>query len=466
MRRNTQALAVPALLLSLTLAGTPHAQTAPAPDAVASSKADVSDVPEMPQVADPMLEPVAPPAHVLSSWRDAITMVRARSTVLHSAEAQVEQAEGLQTSALAGALPKLSATGNIYRLMTPPPSNAAFKPPEINITASLDLRQPLFNLPAWNGISAAKARTRAAALTSADTQRQLLGSVAGAAITVITANRIAESSRVSLSSALSTLDLTKRRAALGAASAVDVLRAEQEVSTSRAQVVSADEQLRQAREALGNTLGDPVQWDVSDAIRLEDLERDAMKVCHPVDSLDTRTDIRSAQKSVDAAQKDRTSVDYSFAPSIDLTSSLGYFNYTFRSPSFEHFAWTLGAVATWALFDGGDRYGQMRQRDAAETIAKETLTQTRRNASLQVTQADRAVLVAVQNLEVSTKTRDLAKESARLARIAFINGSGTSFDLVDQARRLREAEIDLVIKNFNVFQARIAAFLAKANCSI
>ena len=67
---------------------------------------------------------------------------------------------------------------------------------------------------------------------------------------------------------------------------------------------------------------------------------------------------------------------------------------------------------------------------------------------------------------MSTTARNIAKESQRLSRLAFINGNGTSFDLVDSARRLREAEIDVLIKEFQVFQARLTAFLSRSNCAI
>ena len=67
---------------------------------------------------------------------------------------------------------------------------------------------------------------------------------------------------------------------------------------------------------------------------------------------------------------------------------------------------------------------------------------------------------------MSQHARDIAKERARLSRIAFVNGSGTSFDLVDSAKQLREAEIDLLNQQFAVFRAEIAAFLAKSDCSI
>ena len=78
----------------------------------------------------------------------------------------------------------------------------------------------------------------------------------------------------------------------------------------------------------------------------------------------------------------------------------------------------------------------------------------------------RAVKVAKVNLEVFAKSREIAAETARLARVAFINGSGTSFDLVDTASRQRQAEIDLTVREFELLRARVAAFLALASCKV
>ena len=85
---------------------------------------------------------------------------------------------------------------------------------------------------------------------------------------------------------------------------------------------------------------------------------------------------------------------------------------------------------------------------------------------IEVVQATRAVDVAKANLGVSEKSREIARQSARLSRIAFAAGQGSSFDLVDSARRLREAEIDTAIKEFELVRARIAALLALASCDV
>jgi outer membrane protein TolC len=247
---------------------------------------------------------------------------------------------------------------------------------------------------------------------------------------------------------------------------VDVLRAEQEVATSRAQLVAGDEAVRQARETLGLALGVTGQYGVAADVNLDDLGRTARQLCREVPTVDTRADILVAKKAVEAAKRDRTTVDYTFLPTVNLLSSLAYSSTVIRSPNFEHVFWTVGAQAKWNIFDGGDRYGQQRQKEAAQTIAQETLIQAHRQAETEAIQTERNILVSQATLEVATGARDIAKESARLSRVAFLNGSGTSFDLVDSAKRLREAEIDLLNKEFGVFQAKIAAFLAKADCSI
>jgi outer membrane protein TolC len=446
-------------------AGQPAPGTPAAPAPPPGGAAPATGIPPMPDVTDPMLEPVPPAEHALSSWRDALRHVRMRSTTLHIAQAKVEQAEGDSRSEWAKALPTLTANGSLLHQFLRPEINP-FNIPATQVNGTIDLRQPVFNLPAWHGIGTAKEKERSAALSEKDVQRILLGTIARNAVLVITSERIAESTRVSLALALSTANLTKRRAALGAANAVDVLRTEQEVSNARANVVNGDETLRKARESLGADLGYTGQWGVSPDIRVEDLERTAAQICKPVPSIDSRADVRAAKKALDAAERGRTAVDYAYAPTVDLTSQVAYTNFRLRSPSGDYIAWSAGAVATWSIFDGGNRYGLARKAEGVRAEAQENLTQAQRKATLETIQAERSILVARATLEVSTKTRDIAKEQARLSQIAYINGSGTSLELIDSTSRLRAAEIDLLNKQFGVFQAQLAAFLAKADCSI
>ena len=234
--------------------------------------------------------------------------------------------------------------------------------PATQLGASLGLVQPIVDFGAWYGVGTAKEREHVAELSQADTQRQLLGIVAQAVVGVVTATRVSESSRVSLMSALSTRDLTKKRFDLGAASAVDALRAEQEVALTRAQIVTADEQLRLARESLGAALGDTQGWGVAADIHLEELRETAAQICTLVDGVDTRSDILAAKGSVNAADRDRKAIDYTYLPTLDLTSTLSYTNTVSFSPNGEHVNWTVAGQLSWLLYDGGDRYGASAPR--------------------------------------------------------------------------------------------------------
>jgi outer membrane protein TolC len=391
------------------------------------------------------------------------------------AKARVEQARGASRETLADSLPSLTGIGAIERhlLFGTGTKNTGdtieqgvrIPDPATYWSATLSLRQPLLALQAWHDRGTTQRAVKAAELSSADTERLILATVADNIVSVVTAERLAEISRVSLRSSLATLELTKRRSELGAASSLDVLRTEREVSLNRAQVVGADEALRRAREDLGMSLGEPVPWSVTPDIHLDSLAKDAKSLCVLVGDVNQRADVQAASMNAEVAARAKTSADYKIAPTVDFVSDL---TYTTQKPTAnnEHVQWTIGALLTVPFYDGGSRYGTRQQAEAGAEIARQELSQVKRQAQLDVAQASRSVGVALSNLEVSQKTRDIARETARLAQVGFENGSGTSFDLVDTARSYREAEIDLAIKEFQVIRAQIAALLAQANCNI
>ncbi len=452
------------------------ATTTPAAPIAPAAPAEHGPVDQnLPQVTDAMLQPVPPPAHIIGSWRQALKMVRAQASTIQISRAQVEQAEGQARQALGRALPTLTANANIthhiltgqgYYFGTGGLTKGTIPSPSTRWGAGLELRVPVLDPQLWYDTRTARDSTHAARLSEKDTERLVLGNVADAIVTVVTSERLAEVSRVSLRSSLSTLNLTKRRAALGAATAVDVLRAEQEVALARSQVVSSDESLRRARESLGLALGSSDEYGVRPDIKLDSLARDAQATCRVEPDIDQRADIEAARAKVGVARRNVNSIDWQYLPTLDFVSDLNYIDVSRYSPNGKHVTWTIGGVLSWRLYDGGVRYGQREQNEGSLRIAQQNLAEARRQAKVQVAQAERAVRVAEANLAVSTRSRDLAQKNARLSRLAFINGTGTSFDLVDAAKRLREANLDLAVKQFEVVRARIAALLALASCNI
>jgi outer membrane protein TolC len=445
----------------------PAAAAAPSPAAASPGLAE----PKLPDVDDPMLAPPVEAPRLLRSWQEALTLLRTQSPALKTSLARVDQAAARSRQSLAAALPSLGARAEARQelLLTRGSDpitgeRRLFPDPSGGYGAGLSLVVPLFAPQAWYDRGTAERAVDQVRLETSEIERQIVAAVADAIVNAVTGERLAEVTRVSLRSALSTLDLNKRRAALGASSTLDVLRAEQEVERARLEVVTADEALLRTREALGIALGSSEAWGVTTGIQLDTLAHDARRHCRQVGKVEQRPDVLAANSNVALVGRQKGSVDWSFWPTLAATSDLQY--YGAEQGNQLHWSWTIGAVLNWTLYDGGLRYGQRDEAAANLKVAREQLTETRLNAELEVNRAFRAVKVADASLAVSARAREISAETARLARIAYINGSGTSFDLVDNARLLREAELDLAIKEFTVLRARVAALLALADCDL
>ncbi len=426
----------------------------------------------MPDVSDALLDTPPAAANVLQSWQQALMLVRDQSVDMRLARVNVQLAEAQVRAALAPALPQLLGTAGVtkYLLKGEVPNAAGtgttnIPDPSLYWNAQVALTVPIFHPYEWSSYGSAKDAVEATRLSVKETERQVVGGLANVVINVVTAERLAEVSRTSLRAALSTLDLTKRRAALGASNTLDVLRVEGEASLARAQVVTATEVLMDAREALGTALGSSQSWGVMPDIKLDSLSEDAQKVCHPEQDISSRTDVRTANANLGVNERRLKAIDYTYMPRLDGVSAL-----SFQDPNFainnRPTNWTIGALLTWNLYDGGLRGAQRMTAAANVGGAKAELAETRRAASLQVTQALRNVHVAEANFAVATKTRDINAETVRLTKISFLNGSGTSFDLVLTERQLRVSEADLAVKEFGVLQAKIAALLALSTCNL
>ncbi len=457
---------LPLLLLSLVTRealAQPVPGTDPEPPVAPPSKTDAS--------ADAMLTPIGPAKRTLEGWEQALALASADDPDYSIALLEIERSLGEERQALGGALPTLTGTGNVTfhivrddvsvfdsttgatRTLTIPSSPTA--------SASLVFRQPLIAARVWYGIGTASRATDAARLSADDRRRRIVAGVAEAIVAVVTAERISETNRVGLRAALERLTLQRRRLELGSGTLLDVVRFEQDVVAARGTLIEGDETLRQARERLGLSLGSVEPFGVKPDISLDDIERTVSRMCKG-DSLESRSDILALKAQKEIAERAVTDADLLYVPTADLTSTA-----TVSSEDLvgdKNYAWSIQGVLTIPIWDGGVRYGVRRSAKAVVEQQQQRLTSLTRAATVEVGQAERSVLVATASLEVATKARDLAAETDRLAQRAFENGASTSFDLVDAARRLREAELTLAVRELELVRSKIAAVLARASC--
>jgi outer membrane protein TolC len=464
-------------------AAAPSAATAPAP------------APPPILLDDEMLAPPPRAAKVLNNWREALQYILARSVDVATAEQEVLRAEGMQRVALAMALPSLTGNVNVTGQLIPVVtatvaplnlpttlggvpitslttpllnyvnglSSLTPAPPNPSVLASLTASQPILAPRAWHGIKTAELGVTSNKLALEDKTRTIFAGVASSIISVFTAERTAEVNRSGLRSALERLNLTQRQLALGSGTPLDVLRTQSDEAAARATLVSGDEALLEAREALGLALGFREAYGVPPTISLDEIDQTIKNICAPI-PLEERADIKKARNDIEIARRGITDAWLQFSPTATLSSTASVENGE-QAITGKLGAWSISGVLTIPFWDGGARYGNLKIAKVQHEEAKLTFEAAIRSADINVQQALRSVAVAEKERAVSIRARDVAKEIARLTLRSFEVGSGTSFDVVTAAQTERAAELDLVAKDFALIQAKLSAVLALSNCA-
>ena len=454
----------------------------PAPFAPALALSGPLAVPAPPPVADPMLLPVPPPKRVISTWAEAEQLLRSRSTNLKIALDQVLEAEGQTMVAFAQYLPSFGGcaggssappgcinatfahqllTRTTVQNVTGEPSSSVVPIPN-TLSASLTLSQDIINVQEFDQIGINRLMEDSSRLAVNDTRRTLDLSLANQIVAVVTAERSAEINRVGLRVALEQLELTKTKASLGAGTNLDVVRAKQNATNARVALVNGDEALRQAREALGLTLGIPEEIGVAREMKVDGLQDDASGLCRPVRSVDERPDITAARKNLDVAKRNLRNTWYSFLPVLTAQSTLSAT--TAVNAGYPNPTWSVGAALSFPLFDGGTRLGTIKTEEAAADIAAQTLDSQKRQAVIQVEQAQRGIEVAETSYQVAFEQRDLAAQNDSMTQALYAMGQDTSVDLVTASEAHRQAEQALVVTDFGRVKARLAAIMALTTC--
>ncbi|MCL2725317.1 MAG: TolC family protein [Polyangiaceae bacterium] len=457
---------------------TPSTMNPPVAPQVArpATPAPGATLPPLPKidVKDDMLTPVPAAKRQLSDWRDALALMHARSTDLATAYAEVRRAEAQTRTALSAVLPTINATGSLpHQFITR--ETAAFagaaasetstlKTPQSDyVSGNITLSQSLINVQAWHAIGTAKKNEEVQGLSADDTMRTITLNLATSIIGVVAAERIAELNRVGLRSSLEQREITARKRNLGTATGLDVVRADQDVANARATLVTGDESLRKAREALGLALGLPEAIGVPPTMKLDDVLGGAVHSCPALEHQDDRPDIAAAKKRVEVAERNVHDVELSFLPTLSLGSTLS--TTTQNTGSAPNTTWSVQGVLSFQIWDGGARYGALRNNRALRDEAGYALEAAQRSVTIQIEQARRNIGVAEASLEVARQARDLASQVDQLTRISYQVGQVTSLELVIAASSLRQAEIELALREFDVVSARLAALFALARCT-
>jgi outer membrane protein TolC len=396
----------------------------------------------------------APPLRELS-LDEALRDLERQSLTLAQARGRIEEAAGVTRQALSAALPTLTATGSytrnsdqarapigqLFRTLNPgapAPADLVIQPLEV-FSATGSLRVPLVAPSAWADVAAARSSEKAAGASAQAVRLQVRSALVQAAWSAAAAEDTVAATERAVASADEQVGLAERALEAGTGVPLSVLQARTEAVKRRSDLARAVADLGRARLAVGVLLGrtDPVRIPLAPASAPQALDARALAE----EAMGRRPETAAAGAQLEAAERQLTSARLRLLP--QLSASASAFAQDSPLPTGKDDGWRVTVDLSWALYDGGLRYGKARQAEGAIAEARATAEAQRVEIVQQVEDAARDVGVAAERLRLAEDQVKLASEAAATARRGFVAGISGSLDVLDANDRLYQSEVGL-----------------------
>ena len=292
---------------------------------------------------------------------------------------------------------------------------------------------PILAAAQWAATTQARERVEIARLATADTRRQVAVSVAGAYLGVIAQKRLVGIAERSLETARAQEDYNRKRREGGIGSRLNELRAGQVVSTDETLVEMFRLGLLRAQEALGVLLGEDQPFDTDGEPTF-----DLAPAASPDDWMDSRSDMRLLFAARKASQNILKGSSKDWWPTVSVVFDPQYLTPAgLFQPSK---SWRLSFQLRQTLFNGGERAGVQRVREANAQVADFSLAQGQIQARAEIRNARASVASHERALQSATRAAEQGNEVLKITIIAFDAGASTNIEVIEAQRAARDAE--------------------------
>jgi outer membrane protein TolC len=314
--------------------------------------------------------------------------------------------------------------------------------------ASLSLVLPFVDFTVFPAYRRGKIVSEAARLDYRAAIRQTLFSVAAAYFDVLSQERIVEVSRETLRLAQENLEVARTRAAAGAVTRTDVLRATASAEESRRALIQAENDLVTRRNVLANFLDlSPAEREFvlrtpppgearTDSGGLEGLLATAFA---------RREDLRARELAILRDEEARREVRAQYAPTLGGQASASS---TAASGGLDRSDWQAALTVRVPFLDAGTRTLDLRRAGIQIDRTRQEFERFRETVQQEVTDA----YVQVQALRETVAALEAQVEAERQAyedtRTQYRSGTARSLDVLDALRALNNARTDLAVQAF------------------
>ena len=356
-----------------------------------------------------------------------------RNTSLQEAAARLAQSRAIARSAEADRMPQVGLGGGAVRQAGANTVNGATPATLTTAGASLAYEVDLFGR---------LSRASSAAALDAHAQEALLQSsrllVQSEVAQTYLALRALDSERALVGETVAayraTLDLTQRRQRAGDIAERDVARVQTELASTESDALALERQRAQLEHSLAVLIGEPAT-DFSLPSTEWTATLPQIPAGIPATVLARRPDVSAAQAAMLAAQARVGVARTAWFPSLSLTAAGGYaspelgdlFKWSAR-------AWSVGALLSLPLFDGGRReasvQGATAQLDAELARYRGQVLVAFKDVEDQLS----ALRLLQQQAETQTRAVGFAARATSLSESRYRNGMDSQLELLDARR--------------------------------
>jgi outer membrane protein TolC len=313
-------------------------------------------------------------------------------------------------------------------------------------------RVPILAPSAWFQVAAAREGAASSEALLEAARRNLRSSFTESAHASRAAEDLVAASATAVANAADLERSAARKLAAGTSTPLDRLRAETERVRRESELAQARADLERSRLALGVLLGRarPVRVIVPEVAPAEAPDPAALAAAAPA----ARPEMTAQRAQVSSAEAQVRSAWALLAPQVSASAS--WFASTADYPTGARDGWRATLDLTWTLYDGGFRSGKWREAEAQLAFARAGETAQRLGVLQEVEDASRDVAVARERLRLAESQRKLSADAAATALRGFEAGVSSSLDVIDANDRLYAAEVGLAEARARVAQAAVA----------
>jgi outer membrane protein TolC len=252
----------------------------------------------------------------------------------------------------------------------------------------------------------------------------------------------------------------------GIIAGIDVVRAEVRLNGDRQRVTVSQNSLEKTRLQLARIIGLPIGQPFAISAQLPNVPVPDMTIDQALaQAYRERPDYLAAQERVKAAEASRAAAASELLPSVHVNADVGALGLT---PSDTVTTYALGGSVNIPLFQGGRTQGRIAQADADLRQRRAEAEDMRSQIYYDVRAAFLDLQATGDQLQVATRSRELANQELTQARDRFAAGVANNLEVVQAQESVTTAEeqyIDALL-GYDVAKAVLARSLGDAEAAV